>query len=423
MAIPPTHPRLGPTARLLAVLLVVLLPALLVACNNTPDPVEPDAGFTDLAPDIPLPDLGPSPNDVERPSRIHAIVQRIDVPLDQSTDNAWAVTDELAFPAITRSIWHANGLRLGLLGEEDVEAFAQHMPEVLELFETQVYTSSHPVAVMRTPRLRDSVRIPVDLTLPPAPPHNETILGGDDGKLQLLARLEVEYGKTYVVLTPHHAQPNPGRLQPTDLLERELEGRMYDELAIRVELTDDRLLIVGLYWPWPIGEEFNDADNAPRQQRPRPRNHLANQHPKPRPRRRPRRPPIPPLARRPRPARNPARRKQQRRQPRRQRQRRPQQHRTTRRQHPRNQRPRHPRPGRTRLHPPRPHRPSPAPPLRPSPPHRHPRARKPVQTFLLISIPPAEETPTAPSIEDLNAQPAQDPAPPNDLASSPANSD
>lgn len=390
-----------PFARLLAVLSIVTLAALSVACKNGPDNAEPDADFSDLAPEhIPLPDLGPNPNEPQRPERIHAIVQRIDVPLDQSTDNAWAVTDEFAFPAITRSIWHANGLRLGLLGEDDVEAFAQHMPEVLELFETQVYTSSHPVAVMRTPRLRNDVRIPVDLTLPPAPPHNETILGGEDGKLQLLARLEIEDGKTYVILTPHHAQPDGNRLQPRDLLERELEGRMYDELAIRVELTDDRLLIVGLYWPWPIGEAFDDdraGDTPPpgldiTWQTTAPSPALADD------------PAAPPshlwlgVPDRPETA-------------------------------PGSDAPADPsdqdaddtpathEPAsirRTRI----------APPL---PLHfgrvllTGTRARKPVQTFLLISIPPQDDTPAAPSIDDLNTAPQ--PVAPDDLAASPADTD
>ncbi|MEM9415337.1 MAG: hypothetical protein AAGA29_07665 [Planctomycetota bacterium] len=410
MATPPTHQLHHLPYRLLAALVVALLILCLAGCNNTPNSDAPDVGFSDLQSDIPLPDLGPSPDEAVRPNRIHAIVQRIDVPLDQSTDNAWAVTDEDAFPAITRSIWHANGLRLGLLGEDDVEAFAEHMPEVLELFETQVYTSSHPVAVMRTPRLRDSMRIPVDLTLPPAPPHNETILGGEDGKLQLLARLEIEDGKTYVVLTPHHAQPDGNRLQPRDLLERELEGRMYDELAIRVELTDDRLLIVGLYWPWPIGEAFDDDEHT---DTPQPDLDITWQTHAPSPALAddPAAPPphlwlgVPDRPETPQDENTNNRSETDTRDPE-----------TA--NDPGDTNPSADPQGRnepasirrTRI----------APPL---PLHfgrvllTGTRARKPVQTFLLISIPPQDDTPAAPSIDDLDA------SPPTDLASSPTNSD
>lgn len=241
-------------ARLFAVCVI----AALVACDTGPNNAGPGVTLRDLEPNIPLPQLGPGPDNLPSTQNLHAIVQRIDVPLDQSTDDAWAVTDELVFPAITRSAWHANGLRLGLLDEASVEPFAQHMPDVLELYETHVYTSTHPMPIMRTPRLRNGIRIPIDLTLPPAPRNEQTITGGDDGKLQLLVRLETEGDKVFVVLTPHHFVPENNRLTPRDVLEKELDGRVYDELAVRVELRDDRLLIVGLYWPWPIDESYEE---------------------------------------------------------------------------------------------------------------------------------------------------------------------
>jgi len=241
----------------LAVVVVACACVLTVGCKSR-TAAGPGVTLRDLEPAIPLPQLGPDPVSHGRPQAIHATVQRIDVPLDQPLDNAWNVVDELAFPAITRGMWHANGLRLGLLGEDDVQPFAAGMPEVLELYETQLFTSDHPLPVMHTPRLRSGARIPMELTTPPNAPRRETIRGGNEGKLQLLAQLEVEGDKTFLILTPHHYQPDHLRLGPRDILERELDGRLYHELAIRIELRHDRLLVVGLYWPWPFEEQLVD---------------------------------------------------------------------------------------------------------------------------------------------------------------------
>lgn len=253
--------------RLSAAAVVVCATLALIGCETDPSTNRPGVTLGELESAVPpLPQLGPDPDEPVRPAVMHAIVQRIDVPLDEPTDDAWAYINEQAFPAITRGMWQSNGLRLGLLAESDVEPFAAAMPQVLELFETQVYTSDHPVPIMATPRLRSGSRIPVDLSAPPAPPREDMITGGGDGKLQFLAHLEEEDGKVYLVLTPHHFLPDSNHLLPRDILERELDGRLFHELAVRVELTHDRLLVVGLYWPWPIEEQLdeNDPGRAPR---------------------------------------------------------------------------------------------------------------------------------------------------------------
>jgi hypothetical protein len=248
-------------ARLCVAAVFVGALVVVVGCASDPANSRPGVTLGELDPAVPpLPQLGPDPEEPVRPAVIHAIVQRIDIPLDEPTDDAWALINEQAFPAITRGMWQSNGLRLGLLEEDDVEPFATAMPQVLELFETQVYTSDHPVPIMATPRLRTGSRIPVDLSAPPAPPREDVITGGGDGKLQFLAQLEQTDGKVYLVLTPHHFLPDNNHLIPRDILERELDGRLFHELAVRVELRHDRLLVIGLFWPWPIEEQLDDND-------------------------------------------------------------------------------------------------------------------------------------------------------------------
>lgn len=239
---------------------VWLLALLLIAplgCRKA-GPIGPDATLRDLEQPIELPDLGgPAPAPVTSRTP-HLIVQRLDLPLDQPLDDAWDHIDEQAFPAITRGALHSNGLRIGVLQEDEVAGFAEQMPQVVNLFENQVLTRSHPVAVMQSAPLRAETRFAVDLTLPPRPASEHIVDGREGGQMQLLARLEQEGDRHFVVLTPHLYRPRANDFSPRTLLERELDGRVYNELSVRVELKPDRLIAVGLYWPWPLVQPVPD---------------------------------------------------------------------------------------------------------------------------------------------------------------------
>jgi len=245
-----------------ATLLFAAALLLLCGCNATQDD-RPGTMVGDLEPRIPLPDFGPEPTDGEprHPQLARVVIQRIDIPLDVSIDDAWAVIDQDAFPAMTRGAWQANGLRIGLLAEDKIEAYAGHMPDVLGITESQLYAGPHPIAIASSNRLASSTLVDIDLTLPPRPPQFESVRGGGDSRLQILARLEVDDGKTFVTLIPHYYKPEPLGLVPRDPLETELDGRVFEELAVRIELTQDRLVVVGLYWPWDLVDQPIEQDD------------------------------------------------------------------------------------------------------------------------------------------------------------------
>ena len=255
------HKRPGPRAGL-ARLLSVLALCGLTACQGS-GTGGTDTTLRDLDQPIPLPGLSEPEQAVEPQQVPRMIVQRMDLPLDQPLDAAWTHIDEEAFPAITRGCWHANGLRIGVLHEQQVAVFAEQVPTVVNFFEKTVITRSHPVAIMQAAPLRPDTRIAVDLTLPPQTPHEVVIDGQQGGQLQLLARLEIEGDRTFAVITPHLYRPRPNDFTNRPLLERDLDGQVFNELSIRVELLPDRLIAIGLYWPWtdePPAAPAEDAD-------------------------------------------------------------------------------------------------------------------------------------------------------------------
>jgi hypothetical protein len=116
---------------------------------------------------------------------------------------------------------------------------------------------------MQSAPLRADARLFVDLTLPPRPPAEHIVLGREGGQFQLLAKMEREGDRHFVVLTPHLYRPRINDFSQRTLLERELDGRVYSELSVRIELKPDRLIAVGLYWPWPEQEPMVPLEQDP----------------------------------------------------------------------------------------------------------------------------------------------------------------
>ena len=198
------------------------------------------------------------------PGGVFALIRRADVPLDEPTDDAWSIINEQVVPPLTRGAWRANGLRLGLLRRDQLDAYAEAMPQPVAFGESMINQSRYPVPILETARLRGDLRFEIDLTRPPKPRHIEDIKGGDNSRLRILARIETdEQGRHAIVLTPQHYVPSRFDLVPRDPLDKELDGRVYDELTVRLVPGKDQIAVVGLYWPWPVQEVLPDEpDNA-----------------------------------------------------------------------------------------------------------------------------------------------------------------
>ena len=219
----------------------------LTGCEATPE----------VKPEIPLPgfaDEGPA-----KPTGVYAVIRRADVPLDESTDDAWSIINEQVVPPVTRGTWRGNGLRIGLLHRDQLDQYTEAMPRTVSISRMLINKSAYPVPIVETPRLPSDLRFEMDLTRPPRPRHVETVQGGKGSSLRLLARIEMEAdGRHTLVLTPQHHIPSPLNLIPRDPLEKEMDGRVYEELSLRVTLEKDQFAVVGLHWPWPMGEVIEE---------------------------------------------------------------------------------------------------------------------------------------------------------------------
>lgn len=228
---------------------VVLILPLLSGCQSPPKPEI----------DIPLPgfgDEGPT-----KPRGVYAVIRRADVPLDQSTDDAWALINEQVVPPVTRGAWRGNGLRIGLLQRDQLDRYSAVMPQPVGFSRMLMNRSTYPAPIVETPKLRSNVRFEVDLTLPPRPRLVEKANGGESSTLRLLAQVQtLDDGRHTLVLTPQHHIPSPLNLIPRDPIEKEMDGRVYDELALRVVLGKDQIAVIGLHWPWPMSEVIEEDE-------------------------------------------------------------------------------------------------------------------------------------------------------------------
>jgi len=241
------HPLSG--HRLVSALAIAIVAFALIGCESTPRQQE----------DIPLPsfgDQGPA-----RPTGVYAVIRRADVPLDESTDEAWSIINEQVVPPVTRGIWRGNGMRIGRLQRDQLDAYSEAMPQPVACSRSLINRSAHPVSILTSPRLRSDLRFEMDLTRPPRPRTVQMIQGGEGSTLRLLAQIETEDdGRHTLVLTPQHHIPSPLDLIPRSPLEKEMDGRVYDELSLRVTLGEDQIAVVGLHWPWPMGEVIEEDD-------------------------------------------------------------------------------------------------------------------------------------------------------------------
>ena len=243
------------TARFRACCWLGALIAPIYGCASfqTPEPLPTMSEIRSKPPDL-VADLL---NESVRPRPVIDI-QVMDLPLKYPLGDAWSVVDEQVLPKLARTAWNRNGLRVGLLHRAQVQAFYSELPDLQGVHDSNVVTGLHPVPVLRSPGLPDTVT--VDLTIPPGAVYEKQIRRG---RMQLLARILDQSVRTVrFEILPHHFKPNrmtsgrfirdQGRVryQPRSALEKELDGSIFRELALQVDVSPGQVLVIGMYWPW-----------------------------------------------------------------------------------------------------------------------------------------------------------------------------
>ena len=247
---------------------VAVVAVLPLGCTATDPATHPAPGRGDLRlRDLPPSNaLGEAVEDIPKlvpGGRARLEAQTIYFSIDRPVDEIWGLVDTAAFPALTSGVWRMNGIRVGLLPVGRLGDF----DEALGAYETGSAVAigrRHPLPLRVVERFEPGTF--VDLTIPPYSRRVDVLRGG---RLQLLAAAEpAESGAVVrVTLKPHHFVPR-ATLTPRDPLEKSLDGRVYDELALRIPLPADQLLVIGLDWPEapqtpePVEEADGEADDA-----------------------------------------------------------------------------------------------------------------------------------------------------------------
>ncbi len=196
------------------------------------------------------------------------------LPLNVATDRAWALTDENLLPPATRALWHANGLRLGVLSEAKWEAFRQALngqeknaPRHQGVMAQKLVTFTlRPFAepLHKGHGLPTRTALALDTTLPPFAPAVRPLAVAFGDRMQLLVQGDFQ-DKTLAGLAfiPHLHHPDYffGGIEPPKAWEKEAQGLQLTELTTpKWQPKPGQLLVIGLWWPWKVDPAKIEAE-------------------------------------------------------------------------------------------------------------------------------------------------------------------
>ncbi|MEM6458219.1 MAG: hypothetical protein AAF710_02380 [Planctomycetota bacterium] len=194
----------------------------------------------------PPPATGPAE---ARTPAVRWVSRRLTLPLARPTAEAWAACDETVLPELTRAVWNGNGLRLGVLRPGEAARFGEALGPTATR-DGQLVVHEFPEVLRETRPLR--AEFVADLTLPGEPPRREVFTRG---RLRLLvaSRPAPGGGKT-LTLTPQHHRPRASLL-PRSVMEKRLDGRVFDELTIELDVRPGEAVVIGLHRVEPAASE------------------------------------------------------------------------------------------------------------------------------------------------------------------------
>lgn len=229
---------------------------LLIGCATDP-PATPDDDFLPRSVEPSRPVAASDPTADAAP--INWISRRLSVGVDRSLSEAWSLSDEAVLPELSRAVWNANGLRVGVLPAVRGRDFVLALGEVTEVRDTQLLSHDYPEPLRRSPPLR--AEFFADLTIPPRPVTIETLTRG---RLRMLmASRALSGGRTRVTLIPQH-HLDRATLLPLPPRERVLEGRVFDELSVQIDLDPQDVLLLGFYQsPLPSQAPEDTPEDTP----------------------------------------------------------------------------------------------------------------------------------------------------------------
>ncbi|MFA9478273.1 hypothetical protein ACERK3_08190 [Phycisphaerales bacterium AB-hyl4] len=194
------------------------------------------------------------PPEVDEPGperRAMATIQQVELPLYTNLDECWPMTSEGVLGDHARAVWNANGMRVGMTSMAEAERFFEPLPYVLNVRDARLISGAYPSALRTSPTIGEPVR----MDLSGVAGGDEQVLELDRGRMRLLIGMEPNaVGGVTVTLLPHQ-QVRRFTLSPRGPQEVEMDGRLFEELAVSFDMNQDDVLVLGLYWPWPDEED------------------------------------------------------------------------------------------------------------------------------------------------------------------------
>ena len=215
-----------------------VLPTLTGCRTAAPPPPEGVIKYVDADPTPRGPD-GTVPRHAVR-----CVLRTVTVPLVRPLTDLWASVDENAVPALSRSVWNANGLRVGLLNASDAAAFGKALGPPTDFGDHTLIAYERPTVLLESPPLQAVFF--ADLTVPPGPARIEIL---HRGRARLLTTMSpTGPASAGIRLIPQHHLPRT-TLLARNPLEKLLDGRVFDELAQTVRVNPGQALVLGYNLP------------------------------------------------------------------------------------------------------------------------------------------------------------------------------
>ncbi len=172
------------------------------------------------------------------------------LPLDADLGDAWRLVESQGVEPAMGHLWRTNGMRAHLINQVLVDDFLQLLPmdpdrpELDHLAQRTIHTSQAYSPFDITDRYRQPQTCTIVM---PGDEVESTVL--EPGRCRLLIQsrpVDDEY--LLLHLTPHHHRPKVS-VKPRSVIEKRLDGRIFDELQLQARLSRRHVLIVAFHPP------------------------------------------------------------------------------------------------------------------------------------------------------------------------------
>lgn len=175
-----------------------------------------------------------------RPMRV--VVHRVDLPLDASIEQAWALVYDDHLQPTMIDMWQTNGMGIAVLEKSKLEMFIRSLGKSVGRGQRTVLARDMTMDLRESPPLNRLLAINLMVSAEPV-----QVLTGRGSTWHLIARVQQDANhRPLVELVPYHHRLHH-TIKPRTPQEKDLDGRYFDELALAVPLESNQLLAISLH--------------------------------------------------------------------------------------------------------------------------------------------------------------------------------